>query len=183
MFPSLWLGWMVSIHGMNIKPYLTFATGIVNSKCSHYRHSTHTNKRNPKIYGCTLLSESGWIRILASNQTDFIVVWFLVNWTQMKQRILYNVFLPSFLPGCESELSVSRSKDSEFLSRSTVVVQTGWEKEDVQAEPVCRNIEASSWQKPWEMLVLTYCVQKLLIVLYVRGSVVSASPEKVEGWG
>lgn len=62
-------------------------------------------------------------------------------------------------------------------------MQTGWEKGDVQAEPACRSIEASSWQKPWEMLVLSYCVQKLLIVLYVRGSVVSASPEKVEGWG
>lgn len=55
----------------------------------------------------------------------------------MKQWILYNVFLPSFLPGCESGMSVSRSKDSEFSSRSSVVVQTGWEKGDVQAEPAC----------------------------------------------
>lgn len=179
MFPSLWLGWMVSIHRMNIKPYLTFAAGIVNSKCSHYRHSTHTNKQNPKSLWMPVVSESGWIRLLASNQTDFVVVWFLVNWTQMKQWILYNVFLPSFLPGCESGMSVYRSKDSEFSSRSSVVVQTDWERGDVQAEPACRIIEASSWQKPWEMLVLSYCVQKLLIVLYVRGSVVSASPEKV----
>lgn len=34
-----------------------------------------------------------------------------------------------------------------------------------------------------EMLALSYCVQKLLIVLCGRGSVVSASPDRAEGWG
>lgn len=40
--------------------------------------------------------------------------------------------------------------------------------------PVCRDAE---------MLVLSYCVQKLLMVLYIRGGIVSASPDKAVGWG
>lgn len=98
---SLWLGWMISIHGMNIKPYLTFATGILLTASALITTIAPTlTSRTPNLHGCTIMSEYGWICLLAGNQADFMVVWFLVNWTQMKQRILYNAFLP-FLPGCE----------------------------------------------------------------------------------
>lgn len=49
-------------------------------------------------------------------------------------------FYPSSLD-VNLEISVSWSKDSEFLSRSTVVAQTGWEKEDARAEPACQSLQ------------------------------------------
>lgn len=77
------------------------------------------------------------------------------------------------------ELSVSWSEDSESLARSAVVMQTGWEKRC----PGWACLLKHPGLQLAEMLVLSYCVQKLLIVLCGGSSVVSASPDKAEGWG
>lgn len=103
---------------------------------------------------------------------------FYANWTQIQQWILYNTFLP-FFPGCEfGDKCFSKQRlrvvGQEYCSGAD------WRGERRRAGWAC--LSEHQGLPLAETPVLSYCVQKLLIVLYVRGSVVSASSEKAEGW-
>lgn len=89
MVPHLWLGWVVSVHGMNTKPPLTSAAGIVSSRHSHNHCSSHANRQNTKP---PWPHPSVWIWL---NLLNWLIAkqlswWFCfyVNWTQIQQWIL-----------------------------------------------------------------------------------------------
>lgn len=101
---------------------------------------------------------------------------FYVNWTH--QWALYHACLP-FLPGCEFGAKCFLKRRLGVVGQECcVIMQTGWEKRC----PGWACLSKHPGLQLAEMLVLSYCVQKLLIVLCGRSSVVSASPDKAEGW-